>query len=59
MLQAKPDVRVLVEGAFPRHLDVGRLERYRLVRGRLWVFSCGNTTSDAPRRRAGREPGPA
>ena len=31
MLQAKPDVRVLVEGAFPRHLDVGRFERNRLV----------------------------
>src|ERR1700679_395470 len=31
MLQAKPDVCVLVRGAFPRHLDVGRLERNRLV----------------------------
>src|SRR5665213_3610951 len=31
VLQAEPDVCILVEGAFPRHIEISRFKRNRLV----------------------------
>ena len=56
MLDAESDVCVLIEGAFPRHIDVGRLKRNRLVAVGLGYLHTAIPHPMIHDRHAGREP---